>query len=229
MGYALLFESMLESVLLCRDRWLKPGGAMIPDMAIIHVAAGSAAATGLDFWDDIYGFKFPDIKEASRKSTLTQPLISPVNQSTLLSTSAAIKEFDLTSMSKDDVDFHSEFELAIEQAGDCHAFVMWFDTPFSSRFCQEAPCVLSTSPAGTATHWAQTVFVLEHVLHVAPGEKLRCRCSFARSDKHRSIDISLEVQHVGVDGKDGGKQAQVFVMAVASKDSGVEEVGSKVA
>lgn len=33
MGYCLLYESMLSSVLVARDHWLKPGGAMLPDTA----------------------------------------------------------------------------------------------------------------------------------------------------------------------------------------------------
>lgn len=33
MGYCLLYESMLSSVLLARDKWLKPGGAILPDTA----------------------------------------------------------------------------------------------------------------------------------------------------------------------------------------------------
>lgn len=33
MGYCLLFESMLGSVLYARDKWLKPGGAILPDTA----------------------------------------------------------------------------------------------------------------------------------------------------------------------------------------------------
>ena len=35
MGYCLLYESMLSSVLFARDRWLKPGGAILPDTATI--------------------------------------------------------------------------------------------------------------------------------------------------------------------------------------------------
>lgn len=33
MGYCLLYESMLSSVLIARDHWLIPGGAMLPDTA----------------------------------------------------------------------------------------------------------------------------------------------------------------------------------------------------
>nr|AFK34241.1 unknown [Lotus japonicus] len=35
MGYCLLYESMLGSVLYARDRWLKPGGAILRDTATI--------------------------------------------------------------------------------------------------------------------------------------------------------------------------------------------------
>lgn len=35
MGYCLLYESMLSSVLFARDHWLKPGGAILPDTASI--------------------------------------------------------------------------------------------------------------------------------------------------------------------------------------------------
>lgn len=33
MGYCLLYESMLSSVLFARDKWLKTGGAVLPDTA----------------------------------------------------------------------------------------------------------------------------------------------------------------------------------------------------
>jgi len=35
MGYCLLYETMLSSVLFARDKWLKPGGAILPDTASI--------------------------------------------------------------------------------------------------------------------------------------------------------------------------------------------------
>lgn len=50
MGYGLLFESMLDSVLHARDKWLRPGGAMLPDKASIHIAGASEGALGIGFW-----------------------------------------------------------------------------------------------------------------------------------------------------------------------------------
>ena len=39
MGYFLLYESMLDSVLWARDKYLAPGGKMLPDRAQLYVAA----------------------------------------------------------------------------------------------------------------------------------------------------------------------------------------------
>jgi hypothetical protein len=39
MGYALLYESMLPSVLFCRDKWLVPGGLMLPDRTTMLICA----------------------------------------------------------------------------------------------------------------------------------------------------------------------------------------------
>jgi protein arginine N-methyltransferase 1 len=39
MGYFLLYESMLDTVLLARDKYLKPGGLIFPDNASIYLAA----------------------------------------------------------------------------------------------------------------------------------------------------------------------------------------------
>lgn len=39
MGYFLLYESMLDTVLYARDKYLSPTGLIFPDKATIHMAA----------------------------------------------------------------------------------------------------------------------------------------------------------------------------------------------
>ena len=39
MGYFLLYESMLDTVLLARDKYLKEGGLIFPDTATLFLAA----------------------------------------------------------------------------------------------------------------------------------------------------------------------------------------------
>lgn len=38
MGYFLIYESMLDTVLYARDRWLRKGGAMYPNWATLYIA-----------------------------------------------------------------------------------------------------------------------------------------------------------------------------------------------
>jgi type I protein arginine methyltransferase len=58
MGYGLLYESMLDSVLQARDRFLRPGGIMTPSQC--HMVLGLCDALEIHkeriaFWNDIYG------------------------------------------------------------------------------------------------------------------------------------------------------------------------------
>ena len=46
MGYCLLYESMFQTVCIARDKWLKPGGMMLPDKYSMYIA-GINDETGL--------------------------------------------------------------------------------------------------------------------------------------------------------------------------------------
>lgn len=59
---------MLDSVLIARDAFLRPGGAILPDVANIYIALGSYASEGLEFWDDIYGLSMTPIAQTIRKT-----------------------------------------------------------------------------------------------------------------------------------------------------------------
>lgn len=58
MGYALLYESMLDSVLVARDRFLRPGGVMVPSQCKMMFGLADAREIykeRVGFWNDIYG------------------------------------------------------------------------------------------------------------------------------------------------------------------------------
>ena len=79
MGYALLFESMLDSVLVARDKFLREGGAILPDVAKMYVAMGSAEAEGLRFWEDVYGLDMRPVGDALREQGTYFAVSRPVN------------------------------------------------------------------------------------------------------------------------------------------------------
>jgi len=39
MGYCLLYESMLNTVIFARDKWLAPNGILFPDKATLYLCA----------------------------------------------------------------------------------------------------------------------------------------------------------------------------------------------
>lgn len=45
MGYFLFYESMLDTVLVARDKYLKPGGLIFPDKATLYLSAIEDAGT----------------------------------------------------------------------------------------------------------------------------------------------------------------------------------------
>ena len=59
MGFYLLHESMLDSVLYARDKHLKEDGIMLPSHAQIFAAPCSLKTlrkSSVDYWSDVYGF-----------------------------------------------------------------------------------------------------------------------------------------------------------------------------
>ncbi|KAI3435512.1 hypothetical protein D9Q98_001578 [Chlorella vulgaris] len=228
MGYALLFESMLSSVLHARDRWLRPGGALLPDIAKIYVAAADEGASGLAFWKDVYGFSMEAVRSSLKADALQRAVVRCVAPQHLLSEPACVHSLDLATMRAAEQDFTSPFTLT-PGAGpkEVHAVVLWFDTLFSERFCAQHPVCLSTGPSGTPTHWMQTVLVLKQPLTWAPAAvagdtpgvavAITGQVSMARSKQtHRSLDIVLRYAPRFADGSSGEEQVTLYGLGVHS-------------
>ncbi|CAF2127283.1 hypothetical protein HID58_011246 [Brassica napus] len=233
MGYCLLYESMLSSVLYARDRWLKPGGAILPDTATMFVAGFGKGATSLPFWEDVYGFDMSSIGKEILEDTTRIPVVDVIEGRDLVTGPALLKAFDLATMKPDEVDFTETATLEpIEsetEAKLCHGVVLWFDTGFTDRFCKENPTLLSTSPYTPPTHWAQTVLTFQEPISLAPdtvlagadrsgaigteespASSIHLRVSVARASEHRSIDVSLEATGVSSKGQKRRWPVQIF-------------------
>ncbi|RDY03738.1 putative protein arginine N-methyltransferase 3, partial [Mucuna pruriens] len=243
MGYCLLYESMLGSVLYARDRWLKPGGAILPDTATIFVAGFGKGATSLPFWENVCDFNMSCIGKELVIDAAQIPIVDVVDSQDLVTSSAILQSFDLATMKPNEVDFTATATLELKPSASgnngthlnsktccwCYGVVLWFETGFTSRFCREAPAVLSTSPYTPRTHWSQTILTFREPIamgfgkenggkleaigtDVYPAVKIDLRVSIVRSTEHRSIDISLEADGVGPDGQKRSWPAQLFTL-----------------
>jgi protein arginine N-methyltransferase 3 len=208
MGYCLLYESMLFSVLDARDKYLKEGGCVLPDIAQIFIAGCDESAITLSFWDDVEGFTMRSVGKKQSKAMQGKAHVMDVKGTSIVTSSALVKEFDLCTMKADDAKFFSqEFELNLvgvessSQKKDVYALTIWFDTLFSKQHCPEE-VVLTTSPVEDKTHWAQTLLVLPQPLTLSTDAEtkdkatLRCRITLKQhSDDYRGLQLVLEYGH----------------------------------
>jgi len=92
LGFLLVHERMLESYIVARDRWLKPGGKMFPTNSTVFTAPFSdkelydECMAKSSFWDykDFYGLDLTCMKEAAKEEHFSQPVVGYFNPDCLL-------------------------------------------------------------------------------------------------------------------------------------------------
>ncbi|KAJ9133968.1 HNRNP arginine N-methyltransferase [Pleurostoma richardsiae] len=189
MGYFLLYESMLDTVLYARDKFLAKDGLIFPDKATIYVAGiedGEYKDEKIGFWDNVYGFDYSPLKETA----LSEPLVDTVEFKAVVTDPTPVLTLDLYKCTTDDLAFSIPFELTCRRDDFVHALVAWFDIEFTA--CHK-PIKFSTGPHTKYTHWKQTVFYLKDVLTVQQGEEIQCSLHNRPNDKNRrDLDIKVE-------------------------------------
>ncbi|CAA7261550.1 unnamed protein product [Cyclocybe aegerita] len=133
MGYALLYESMLDSVLVARDRFLRPGGVMAPSQCkmMLGLCDGSEIYKDrIGFWEDIYGFDL----SAMAHELYNEAIVDVVGPEALLSKPYAVKDLILSDITVRELDFSASFNLAstVERRTKVHSFVLYFDVFFTA-------------------------------------------------------------------------------------------------
>lgn len=185
MGYCLLYEAMLDSVLRARDRFLKPGGLMAPSHMALRIApvAKSALADDLaSFWADVYGFDM----RAMRPSPPHDVRLADLERRDIAARACSFWRIDLGTARVEDLEFKAPFECVVEEEGEgLDAFAIWFDTFFfpegsavdKSRWdgldkhAEEWPTpdkpgadgsvAFTTGPGGKPTHWQTGVLTVD--------------------------------------------------------------------
>jgi len=189
MGYFLLYESMLDTVIFARDKWLKKDGMIFPDKAKLYITAIEDAEyreDKINFWDSVYGFDMSCIKEMA----LVEPLVETVDPQQVISDACSILDIDLYTITKEELDFTSTFELRFSRDDHCHGFVAFFTVDFSKSHTKIR---FSTGPRCTYTHWKQTIFYLDNPVTVCKSDVLNGTICVKRNKKNpRDLDIVIE-------------------------------------
>jgi len=194
MGYALLYESMLPSVLHARDKWMADDGHMIPSEATIVMCAiedQDYKAEKIDWWENVYGFDMSCIK----KLATYEPLVDTVDHNQIVTDFNTILSIDCNTCSVADLTYDVPFVVTANRDDYIHALVMHFDCTFGAS---HKPVSFSTGPHTDYTHWRQTVFYLNETLTVKEGEQLKgsIKCS-PNAKNHRDMDFEINYEFNG--------------------------------
>jgi len=194
MGYCLLYESMLQTVLFARDKWLAPGGMIMPDRATLYLTGiedRTYKDEKINWWDQVYGFDMSCI----RKTAISEPLVDVVDPKQVITNACLIKELDMYTVKEEDLSFSSPFHLQCRRDDYVQALVCYFNVEFTK--CHKRTG-FSTAPESRYTHWKQTVFYFDNYLTVKKGEELYGVMSIKPNKNNvRDLDFTIDVDFKG--------------------------------
>jgi len=212
MGYCLLFEAMLDSVLWARDRYLAPNGLLIPSHCTLRIAPledPDYVTENIDFWRDVYGFDMT----AMMAKIYDDILVRQVSVSNLASDSACFLTLPLHTITAADLTFTKEFKVNVSRDIDAlSGWVVWFDTFFlpsrqailpsdaraeswSAR--NQSGVAFTTGPAGKETHWRSGVMIIDRSKHkdtpLRTGMTIEGSVEFTKAKLNtRGLEIGLK-------------------------------------
>lgn len=203
MGFYLLHESMLDSVIFARDKYLAEDGLMIPSDAVLYmtpVNMSSYVAENILFWDNIYGYNFSSVKYAVLGNKMCEPTITCIEKSQCVAEPEIFCELDLkTVIMKDIQNINQTLSYTFTKPGLVHGFASWFDVEFKGPIAAPPDqgtkiVTLSTSPATRQTHWKQTVIFLPASMTVDEGDQITAIIDLSQDEGNkRHYNISVEI------------------------------------
>eukprot|EP00998_Keelungia_sp_KM082_P005397 NODE_1724_length_1238_cov_71.102610_g1709_i0.p1 GENE.NODE_1724_length_1238_cov_71.102610_g1709_i0~~NODE_1724_length_1238_cov_71.102610_g1709_i0.p1 ORF type:complete len:338 (+),score=60.42 NODE_1724_length_1238_cov_71.102610_g1709_i0:88-1101(+) len=201
MGFYLLHENMLPSVIAARDKWMKPGGTMLPTRAAIYLSPVEMTnyyAKHVHCWGSMYGLDYSPVAQAAKELLPAEPVCTEViGSDQLLSDKQLVGIIDCNTATAESLQHVSAtLTFPFLRQGTLHGFCCWFDCDFAMDTAPE-PLLLSTAPDAEPTHWKQTVFFLPDEFPVDPQSDdkgdITVTISLDAADSQRAYAVSLEI------------------------------------
>ena len=228
MGYCLLYEAMLDSVLWARDRYLAPGGLMVPSHCTLRIAPMTDSDyidDHIHHWKDVYGFDMTSMCRNIYKDVV----IRDIPDVAVPAESSPFLQLCLSSIKKEDLSFTSKaFSCLLKDDMEAlDGFAIWFDTFFIQSPDFQGPVAdkaeeyirdggrsiaFTTGPHGKGTHWQQGCLLVDP--KGKPQEALKKGRVISgsvgyekREDDNRALDITVQWRVDDSQGRVQGKQA----------------------
>ncbi|CAL8076111.1 unnamed protein product [Calicophoron daubneyi] len=184
MGYCLFYESTLNTVLYDRDKWLAPGGLIMPDLVALYVCAiedRQFKIEKINWWHSVHGFDMSCI----RKVPPTEPLVDVMNPNQVVVICCLVKQVDMYAITPEELTFTASFTLTCKRNDYTQALVT-FETDYFHLVNKHQECL---------TAYAITVFKLSSLrtLFSSPHGALAV-CFASSSPQSRRIDLVVDIK-----------------------------------
>ena len=184
-------ENMFAPVVMARDRWLKPGGAMVPARVTAMLAPAWVAdvdEANRHWLSRPHGIDMSDIARlTTHESHMLQSDIGPED---LLAAAQPLWTHDAYTCSLAQADGVSESRLTFEAvgAGKLSALATWFTADMGDGN------TLTNAVGCPDTHWGRLLLPLEGTVEIEPGTRIvvgvRCRPTVPGSSE---FDWTVEI------------------------------------
>ncbi|KAJ0037418.1 hypothetical protein Pint_23261 [Pistacia integerrima] len=221
MGYMLLYESMLGSVITARDRWLKRGGLILPSNATLYMAPVTHPDRyneSIDFWRNVYGIDMSAMMPLAKQCAFEEPSVETITGENVLTWPHGVKHVDCYTIQIHELEsIATAFKFKSMMRAPLHGFAFWFDVEFSGPAlypannhipsvvhqidgCQKKKranpneaLVLSTAPEDPPTHWQQTLIYFYDPIEVEQDQLIEGSLVLSQSKENaRFMNIHLE-------------------------------------
>ncbi|XAR53173.1 Histone-arginine N-methyltransferase [Bertholletia excelsa] len=136
MGYMLLYESMLGSIITARDRWLKPGGLILPSNATLYMAPVTHPdrySASIDFWRNVYGIDMSAMLPLAKQCAFEEPSVETITGENVLTWPHVVKHVDCYTVTGHELEsISTRYKFKSMMRAPFHGFAFWFDVEFSS-------------------------------------------------------------------------------------------------
>jgi SAM-dependent methyltransferase len=167
-GFFGLEEKLLRFTIDARNRFLKPGGKLVPswlELFLVPIESEAFLKENLGVWNsDFYGCDFLPV----RSYAVSQRYITDCSKKARkIASPSMISHINFYEIEKVPRTFQGKF--VINRKATFIGFVGYFQAGLSENV------VLSTSPEKPLTHWQQTFFPLQDDVGVEGGDEISCR------------------------------------------------------
>ena len=167
-------EGMLVPVITARDRWLKPGGVMIPRSvtawdALVHDRYLADMVSFLQ--NNPYGLRLDDLVEKTVNEILYSGTFRHLAAGDLRSEPSRLwtTNADQIPLARAQAPHEAETLLAVSDHGTANALALWFSAELAPGIS------LSVGPGDPPTHWGMTTAPLRSPVELTPGMVVRAR------------------------------------------------------